>query len=283
MITRRKFFKASLLGVAAAGILPIESFSQSGKNKLKNIGFISNMLKNELVDGDWRELLKKTVDMGYTEFEGGILGDSPDAFKAYCKQIGLKHIAGGIGMTDDMDKAKAKLDELSALGVKYAVNYWPWFGGAPFKLEDCKKSAPILNQIGELAKERGLVYCWHNHDNEFIAMENGQFPFDYLMENTDKNLVKVELDIFWVAKGNADPVAVMKQYPGMVKILHVKDMTGDAERTFECPGSGIIDFPAVFAEAKKQGIRHYFVERDQVVDGLGCLASSAQYLKALRF
>lgn len=283
MISRRTFISNTLLGTSAIALTSWQAIAKAGNNKLKNFGFISNMLKNELETGDWRELLKKTVAMGYREFEGGFLGDSPEEFKAFCKKIGLKHIAGGIAMTDDMDKAKAKLDELASLGVQYAINYWPWFKGAPFSLEDCKKSAPILNMIGEQAKQRGLVYCWHNHDHEFKPLENGQLPYDYFMENTDKNLVKVELDVFWVAKGNADPVSVLKQYPGMVKILHVKDMTGEPERTFECPGSGIIDFKAIFTEAKRQGIQHYFVERDQVVDGIECLRTSAEYLKNLRF
>ena len=55
------------------------------------------------------------------------------------------------------------------------------------------------------------------------------------------------------------------------------------EQDFICPGSGIIDFAPIFKEAQKQGIEHYIVERDNEPDGLGCLKSSAEYLKNLRF
>jgi sugar phosphate isomerase/epimerase len=227
--------------------------------------------------------LKQTVAMGYSEYEGGIQGDSLPEFKAFLKEIGLKYVAGGVGMAEDMDVVKARLDDLNELGASYLVTYWPWFVGAPFKMEDCVKSAPILNKIGETAKEHGLGFCWHNHDKEFQPMENGQLPYDFLMAETDPELVQLEMDIYWVVKGGADPTSLLKKNPGRTRIMHVKDMTNKADQDFTCPGSGIIDFPAVFAEAKKQGIKHYFVERDQVVDGLECLRTSSVYLTNLRF
>jgi sugar phosphate isomerase/epimerase len=57
---------------------------------------------------------------------------------------------------------------------------------------------------------------------------------------------------------------------------------GDA-MDFECPGSGIIDFPAIFREAYNQDIKHYMVERDNAEDGMACLRSSAEYLKNVVF
>src|SRR5690606_8759603 len=101
---------------------------------------------------------------------------------------------------------------------------------------------------------------WHNHDKEFHAMENG-LPFDYLMDNTDPDLVGCEMDIYWVKKGGSDPLEVLKKYKGRIPVLHVKDMAPDED--FICPGRGIIDFASIFREAKKQGIIHYFVERDK--------------------
>jgi sugar phosphate isomerase/epimerase len=52
---------------------------------------------------------------------------------------------------------------------------------------------------------------------------------------------------------------------------------------FICPGRGIIDFASIFAEARKQKIEHYFVERDNEPDGIGCLKSSGEFLKNIRF
>jgi len=52
---------------------------------------------------------------------------------------------------------------------------------------------------------------------------------------------------------------------------------------FECPGSGIIDFPSIFREAHAQGIKHFMVERDNVPDGMACIRSAAEYLKKVTF
>ncbi len=282
MITRRSFLTTSATAAASILLLNQQLLASPGKNKLKKIGYISGIIGKEL-SGDWKSILKQTVDFGFTEIEmGKYLGDSAAGFLAYCKEIGIKPIAGGISFADKEDELKKKLDGLAELNLKYAVNYWPWLTGGPFKLEDCKKSVELLNNLGEACKKRGLSLCWHNHDKEFIAMEQ-ELPFDYLMAHTDKNLVKCEMDIYWVAKGGADPLAMLQKYAGRIPILHVKDMAPGDAKDFECPGSGIIDFPSIFREANAQGIQHFMVERDNVPDGMACLKSSGAYLKNLKF
>jgi sugar phosphate isomerase/epimerase len=286
MITRRKFLHTISAGTAAIIVSnPLLSCaSSSSMRKLDNIGFISGIIGRELREGDWQAVLARTAEMGYTEIEtGNFLGDSARSFLEFCSSIGLKPIAGGGRFSTDMDEVKGSLDRLNALELQYAVLYWPWFGGAPLSLDHCKESAELLNKIGEVSRERGLTLCWHNHDLEFFTTQEGVVPFDFLMENTDPAIVKCELDIYWARKGGADPVEVLKKYNGRYPLLHIKDMAPGEEETFACPGNGIIDFQEVLTEALDQGIKHFFVEKDNVKDGLGCLESAAVYLKSLRF
>jgi sugar phosphate isomerase/epimerase len=226
--------------------------------------------------------LLKTVDLGFNEYEGGSWGDSQKEFLEFCTGISIKPIAGGINFTEDLDPYQKQFDKLNNLKMEYAVIYWPWLKDAPFKLEDCKKSSDLLNQIGFLAHNNGLKLCWHNHANEFFEMEEG-LPFDYLMLHTEKKYVRCEMDIYWVTKGGADAVKILKQYSGRIPMLHIKDMAADVAKTITCPGSGIIDFPAILGEARKQKIAHYFVECDNAPDGMSCLKTSSDFLKALRF
>lgn len=281
MITRRKF----IFGTAAAitiATMSHDAFSLQRRKKLKNFGFISGIIGKEL-KGDWKAVLKKAASYGYTEIEtGNYLGESAETYLAFLKEIGLNLVAGGFEFKASEEELNKSLALLKNLKVKYAVVYWPWFTGGPFTLEDCRKSAERLNYLGKVCKDNGLVLCWHNHNKEFAKMETG-LPFDYLMNNTDKNLVFCELDLYWVKKGGVDPLDVMKKYKGRFPILHVKDMARGDATDFECPGSGIIDFPSLFSEAEKQGIKHYMVERDNVPDGLACLKSAGWYLKYLSF
>jgi sugar phosphate isomerase/epimerase len=286
MISRRTFILKTASASGAALIAPVTSGSLSwacaSKNRLKKFGFISGIIGKEL-KGDWKEVLKKTVEYGFSEIEtGNYLGDSAAGFMSYCMDIGLTPVAGGVGFTNQDVELKKRLDELNELSLKYAVVYWPWLTGGPFSLADCRRSVDMLNHMGIICRQKGLTLCWHNHDKEFISMDGG-LPFDFLMNHTDPGLVKCEMDIYWVKKGGADPLALLKKYTGRISILHVKDMAPGPEQDFECPGSGIIDFPSIFSEAVAQGIEHYMVERDNVPDGMACLQSSGNYLKNLSF
>ncbi|MDX1286148.1 MAG: sugar phosphate isomerase/epimerase, partial [Draconibacterium sp.] len=270
MTTRRNFIKTTAFATGALSISPFINLAAVGKSKLKSFGFISGIAKKEM-EADWIGTLKKAVEFGFTELEAGSgYANSPKEFLKVCKDIGIKPFASGSNLAGILKEPNKFFDEYNELNYKYLVCYWPWMGGAPFKLDDCKKSVELLNELGEKTKKNGLKLCWHNHDKEFHEMEEG-LPFDYLMENTDPDLVDCEMDIYWVKKGGGDPLEVLKKYAGRIPILHVKDMAPGVEQDFICPGSGIIDFKPIFAEAKKQKIKHYIVERDREPDGIGCL------------
>jgi sugar phosphate isomerase/epimerase len=285
MLTRRTFIHKTITAAAAVAIPAVTASlipACSGGRRLKNIGYIDGIIGKEL-EGDWQTILKKTVEFGFSEIEtGNYLGGSAASFLALCKEIGLTPVAGGVGFNATGDETRRNLDALNDLGVKYAVTYWPWLTGGPFTLTDCKQSSDILNSLGSLCRQNGLVLCWHNHDKEFISFGDG-IPFDYLMNHTDPDLVRCEMDIYWVKKGGGDPLEVIKKYAGRIPILHVKDMASGTDQDFECPGSGIIDFPSILSEALEQGIAHYMVERDNVQDGMACLQNAGEYLRNLRF
>lgn len=283
MITRRKFVQTLAVGTAAALTLnPLMAMGAEGKRKLGKIGYIEDIIGKEMKT-DWKAALSQTVKYGYTEIEvGKFRGESAKTFLKECTEIGIKPIAGSAKLSKDIDEVNRSLDPLNEMDLKYAVIYWPWLVGGPFKLEDCKVSAEMLNKIGEACKKRGLIFCWHNHDKEFIPMEEG-LPFDYMMKNTEKDLVKCEMDIYWVQKGGADPLAMLKKYKNRYGILHVKDMTSDDKKTFADVGTGIIDFPSIFSEAADQSIDHYFVEKDNAADGMETLKISGEYLNNVRF
>ena len=120
--------------------------------------------------------------------------------------------------------------------------------------------------LGKKAKKAGLKLLYHNHDFEFMPDENGVVTIDYLLENTDPKIVNFQMDLYWVTKAGADPVAYFKKYPGRFKIWHVKDM--DDEGRFAPVGNGNIDFARILAQKEVSGMKHYMVEQDMTFDGL---------------
>ena len=126
--------------------------------------------------------------------------------------------------------------------------------------------AKILTTLGEKCKKAGLELLYHNHDFEFRKDDSGNALIDYLLENTDPELVNFQMDLFWVTKAGANPSAYFKKYPGRFKLWHVKDM--DDQGRFAPVGQGSIKFNEILSEKNTSGMQYYFVEQDMTFDGL---------------
>ena len=70
--------------------------------------------------------------------------------------------------------------------------------------------ADIFNKAAETCKKSGIQFCYHNHDFEF-QVQNGVFPYDIILEKTDKNNVKMEVDLYWIKKAGQDPLALFQE------------------------------------------------------------------------
>ena len=124
-----------------------------------------------------------------------------------------------------------------------------------------KKIAADLNKAGAICKKAGIQLCYHNHDFEFKKDKDGVVVIDYLLENTDPKYVNFQMDLYWVTKAGADPLAYFKKYPDRFKLWHVKDM--DDQGRFSPVGNGTIDFGRILKEKEQSGMKYYFVEQDR--------------------
>ncbi len=182
--------------------------------------------------------------------------------------LNLKVIGGHIlldTLEDDARMAQTAR-EYAAMGAKHLALAWlhPDQRGG---LESYRRVSALCNQAGKIAKEHGLAFAYHNHDFEFMLVEDGRTAHQVLLGESDPDLVKVELDAFWVQKAGLDVVQVLKRLGSRVSVLHAKDMTHDDNRTFEIVGDGQLDFDAIFAAADQIGVDWYVVEQDQCPQG----------------
>jgi sugar phosphate isomerase/epimerase len=69
------------------------------------------------------------------------------------------------------------------------------------------------------------------------------------------------MDLYWITKAGADPLAYFEKYPGRFKLWHVKDM--DSKGKFTPVGNGTIDFGRILAKKERSGMQSYFVEQDR--------------------
>ena len=115
--------------------------------------------------------------------------------------------------------------------------------------------------MGKKCHEAGMKLLYHNHDFEFKKDKDGVVVIDYLLENTDPKYVNFQMDLYWVTKAGADPLAYFKKYPDRFKLWHVKDM--DDQGRFSPVGNGTIDFGRILKEKEQSGMKYYFVEQDR--------------------
>ncbi len=164
-----------------------------------------------------------------------------------------------------------------ALGQKYIT--WAWLDSQSRGLESFKRVAERLNLIGAQAAKAGLKVAYHNHDFEFIPHE-GQIGYDIIMRETDPDLVKMQLDLFWVAHSSArTPHELFELQPGRFVMWHIKDM--DAAKRYTELGRGTIDFTRIMPDAQLAGLEEYFVEQGDnfAVDPMHSIETSARYVK----
>jgi len=212
---------------------------------------------------DFDGTLRKVADLGYPGVElAGTGGLSAPDLKSLLDDLNLKIAGTHVSLAQMETDFESALDYYSQLGVDFIT--------CPFLPEDrrqgsdaYKKLAAILNSVGQRAKERGIQLCYHNHAFEFERF-GGETGFDILFKAADPDLVKIELDVYWVEFAGESAVAYLKRYAERVPLVHIKDMTGDGQPTFAEVGEGRLDFQAIFEAAESApGVAWYIVEQDK--------------------
>jgi sugar phosphate isomerase/epimerase len=146
--------------------------------------------------------------------------------------------------------------------------------------------AAKLDRVGREYGDQGLTFGYHNHHIEFERVD-GVVPYDYLMSRTDPNLVKIELDVGWLAAAGVDPVAYLRRHAGRVIACHLKDYdasiaTDVPQRQLVAPGAGSIDFATVLDAMNETGVAHGFIEVDVSDDPLGDVRRGHEHLQRLK-
>jgi sugar phosphate isomerase/epimerase len=128
-------------------------------------------------------------------------------------------------------------------------------------IENYKKLPELLNKSGEITKKSGIQFAYHNHDFEFEKFDETKNIYDFILENSSQDLVKMELDLYWISKAGLDPILYFEKYPKRFPLWHVKDMKSGTKDFAEI-GNGTIDFKRIFEAKEKAGLEHWFLEQD---------------------
>ncbi|GAA4090159.1 TIM barrel protein [Mucilaginibacter panaciglaebae] len=291
MLSRRSFVKTSAV-LSAAGVM--SNYKLFAYDK-RYIGLQLYTVRDAMAANP-AAALAKVAKVGYNSVEGAtytgdekFYGMGAKTFKNVLKQNGLvmmsSHYRLGEEQTNGKDTMGTMLhdwnkavDDAAEVGLKYMVCAY-LSDVERGSLDHYKKLADDFNKAAERCKKAGIQFCYHNHDFEF-KQQDGKYPYETLLANTDKDLVKMEMDLYWVTKAKQDPIKLINENPGRFPLFHVKDMDNTPAGNFTEVGNGIIDFKNIFKHADKAGLKYFFVEQDQTPgDPFNSITQSYNYIK----
>jgi sugar phosphate isomerase/epimerase len=294
MTSRRVFIQsASALSAAVFVKGPVTAFTQA----TQLIGLQLYTVR-DLMATDPTGTLAKVAQIGYNSVENAtytgslkFYGMDAATYKKVLSDNGLVATSGHYRLGETMGNGDTNnngtllngwqkaVDDASAVGLKYMVCAW-LSDQERGTLDHYKKLADIFNKAGETCRKSGIQFCYHNHEFEF-QMQDGIFPYDVLLEKSDKDLVKMEIDLYWIKKAGQNPLALFQKHPGRFPLWHVKDMAKTADQTYAEVGNGIIDFKTIFAHKKEAGMRYFFVEQDKCPGSpFDSISQSIKFIKA---
>ncbi len=280
--SRRRFLTTAAIAAAASAI-PARRLYAAESAPLIGLQLYT---AREALAKDFPGTLKRIAAVGYREVEAaGFYNHKAANVKRMMADAGLRCVSAHYGLADLLKSTQATIDYAKALGLEYVVCSSPWAknpsrlenypGGAwegilhAMTPDDWKWNAEQFNQIGQKMHNAGLKFGYHNHTMEFRKI-NGTTGYQVLLKDTDPHLVKFELDCGWAFAAGQNPAEMMRRHRGRISMLHLKDMkaapagTEPDKRIPTEIGHGVVDFHQIFEAAKATGIRHSFVEQDDL-------------------
>jgi sugar phosphate isomerase/epimerase len=293
-ITRRRFLACAgaLSAVALPGGFPTLA-SASARKRFKR-GLQLYTVRDPMAK-DALGTLKTIAQLGYEDLETygfdpervGYYGFGAHRFNQILVECGLTSTSGHYDLFRYLNQPLPALQSYvekcieGALALHQKYITWPWLEPDSRTLDHFRKLAGRLNVIGEQIRKAGLGLAYHNHDFEFLD-HGGETGYDILIRDTDPDLVKIQLDLFWSTHSSKlSARELFERQPGRFVMWHIKDMDKQNPDRYTELGNGRIDFTIIMPDAELAGLQHYFVEQGDhfAVDPLQSIATSLEYVQ----
>lgn len=275
---RRQFLQHSSAGLAAVALLgnPLQALAAEQKSKAAKKAGLQLYTLRDMMEKSVADTLKLVAGVGFGDVEfAGYFGHSAKDIRKLLDANGLAAPSVHVPLEVLSSSLPQVIADAKVIGHHYIVLPWLSQEQRGDSVDNYKKLAAELNGFAKPIKDAGLQLAYHNHDFELTPVKGG-LPYDVLLSETDKDLVKMELDLFWAVKAGVDPLTLFAANPGRFPLVHVKDMAKDGAMVDV--GTGTIDFKAIFAKAELAGIRHQFVEHDNSTNRITTIRQGYQSL-----
>ena len=220
--------------------------------------------------------LAKTLEMlaqtGYRAVEGfgGLYADPTGLtdLHAGLQACGLKMPSGHFGLGQVEDTPDWAIKVAQTLGMEQVIVPWIHPDERPTTGKGWHDLGARLQKAGGPIRDAGLKFGWHNHDFEFVKTADGAIPQTALFEGGPD--LGWEMDVAWVVRGGADPLAWIADHKSRLIAAHVKDIAPKGENLAEDGwadlGYGVVDWAAILPALRKIGVTNFVMEHDNPTD-----------------
>lgn len=260
-------------------------------NKVK-IGVQAMMLKTKFEEIGAYDTLKQISEIGFHCIELSQIEMNEKnvlEIKRACDDFDIEiaamsaSLTGNPGMkmenlSDDYDKIVQDCRTLNCNFLRVGMLPFQCMGSFEKVLEFCKD----INEMAKRLKGDQIKLYYHNHHIEFQKYD-GKYLLDIIRENA--NEIGFEIDVHWVQRGGLNPVSVLKDYQGLVDLVHLKDYRigrlpqeafaslakGDFMKfmdafnnvvEFSEIGEGNLDFKSIITQGLASGAKYFLIEQD---------------------
>ncbi len=277
------FFAGSLFFIANLSTLQ----GQEGEQLLPDPGVVSFTFRHQF-EFDFEGTLDLIKEMGITNIEfSNLFGYSPEEVRQMLDERGMECTSLGVGYDALVNDTEQVAENAKILGASFVRVAWIPHE-SPFTIDDAERSVHDFNRAGRELKEHGLRFAYHNHGYEFRPYEDGTL-FDFMVRETNPKYVNFQMDTFWVAHPGHDPVELLKKYPDRFVLVHLKDLSKDADHDYsggapaeyDVPlGTGQIDFEVFLRAAQESAIEYFYIE-DETEEVVQRVPQSREYLLSI--
>jgi sugar phosphate isomerase/epimerase len=291
-MNRRQFISRSAALLAAGSIANQNLFAMAkAKTNKGRIGVQLYSIKDEL-SKDFEGSLKKLSGIGYSAVEpygfttDNFFGHTMKELSKMVKDMGMTvsgtHIWSSISIQDPTDKEWDFWKNCAGI-VKSGGGKWAIQSSLPNvqTMDDLKRVVSYFNRAGEICRQGGVKFAFHNHTEVFSLIE-GETIFDFLIKNTDPKLVFFQMDLGHVVNGGGDCVRYVRDFPKRIPLWHASDFYA-ASRHYTEVGKGSVPYPTLFDLAEKSGLEQLTVEQETGNDIFASLKVNFDYLKQFKW
>jgi len=273
IINRRQFIGKSMLGLGSATLLsqfPLTSRADFGSSHPRHpVGFQVYTIREMLVK-DFSGTLRMMAKLGYQEVEmcsppGYITSGfeplvkmKPAVMHKIITDAGLSCVSSHFTFGELKDNLGERIEFANNLGLTQMIASSFWLPKEA-TMNDWKKAADQLNEIGLKTKKAGIQLGFHNHNMEFEKID-GELIYDALLKQFDPELIKMQFQVAVISIGYKASTYFLK-YPGRFISAHLADWSS-AENKQVPVGNGIVDWGEFYNAAEIGGVKNFYVEMD---------------------